>query len=252
MLDPGTRFGSAGSELGLARNLLSKPGHMSSNKQRILTELAESVVELDEERAIRAAELALHESLDAYEAIQDGLLVGMNRAGELFEEQEYFVPELLVASDAMYAGLAVLKPHIKPGGLGVTGKVVIGVVEGDTHDVGKNLVRIILQTKGFEVFDLGRDVAVQKFIDKALEVDADIIALSTLMTTTMAAMDATVKALSLRGLRERFQVIIGGSPISQAFADRIGADGYSKDAISAAELVKRLLAKKTTGRALPA
>lgn len=225
---------------------------MSSNKEQILSELARSVVELDEDRAVQAAQDALGASVDAFEAIQDGLLVGMNRAGELFEEQEYFVPELLVASDAMYAGLAVLKPHIKAGSIGVTGKVVIGVVEGDTHDIGKNLVRIILQTKGFEVFDLGRDIAPQKLLDKAVEVNADIIALSTLMTTTMANMDATVKLLSERGLRERFKVIIGGSPLSQAYANKIGADGYSKDAISAAELVKQLLSSVAQPLAIPA
>lgn len=210
-------------------------------QQALLTELAESVVALDEERATKAAQAALHEGLDPFDAIQDGLLVGMNRAGQLFEEQEYFVPELLVASDALYAGLSVLKPHIKSDRFEVPGKVVIGVVEGDTHDVGKNLVRIILQTKGFEVHDLGRDVAPAKFVDKALEIDADVIALSTLMTTTMVNMDETVNLLQSRGLRDRFKVIVGGSPLSKAYADKIGANGYAKDAISAAELVKRLL-----------
>jgi methanogenic corrinoid protein MtbC1 len=165
----------------------------------------------------------------------------MNRAGKLFEEQEYFVPELLVASDALYAGLQVLRPHIRAESLGTPGKVVIGVVEGDTHDVGKNLVRIILQTKGFEVHDLGRDVAPAKFVDKAEEVGADVIALSTLMTTTMVNMDATVGLLGRRGLRDRYKVIVGGSPLSKAYADKIGANGYAKDAIAAADLVKRLL-----------
>ena len=124
-----------------------------SARDKVLAELAESVVGLDETRATAAAERALHEGIDAYDAIQEGLLAGMSRAGKLFEEQEYFVPELLVASDAMYAGLTVLRPHIRAEALGVPGKIIIGVVEGDTHDVGKNLVRIILQTKGFEVHD---------------------------------------------------------------------------------------------------
>lgn len=209
--------------------------------QAVLDELAAAVLSLDEEKAVQAAEKALHQGVDPYLAIQDGLLAGMNQAGKLFEEQEYFVPELLVASDALYAGLSVLRPHIRDESLAVPGKVVIGVVEGDTHDVGKNLVRIILQTKGFEVHDLGRDVPPATFVDKAVELGADVIALSTLMTTTMVNMEAVVKLLAQRGLRQRFRVIVGGSPISKAYADRIGADGYSRDAIGAADLVKRLV-----------
>jgi len=207
----------------------------------ILVELAEAVVSLDETRAIDAAHKALNEGLDPYTAIQDGLLAGMNRAGQLFEEQEYFVPELLVASDALYAGLNVLRPHIKGDGLGATTKVVIGVVEGDTHDIGKNLVRIILQTKGFEVHDLGRDVPPARFLDKAVEVGAEVIALSTLMTTTMVNMDETVNLLVKRNLRDRFKVIVGGSPLSKAYADKIGANGYAKDAVGAGDLLKRLV-----------
>jgi len=212
-----------------------------SLRDKVLVELAESVVALDETRAVAAAEKALHEGIDAYDAIQEGLLAGMNKAGKLFEEQEYFVPELLVASDAMYAGLSILRPHIRPESLGIPAKIVIGVVEGDTHDVGKNLVRIILQTKGFEVHDLGRDVAPARFVDKALEIKADVIALSTLMTTTMANMDATIELLKERNIRPQFRVIVGGSPLSQSYANKIGADGYARDAISAADLVKRLL-----------
>lgn len=207
----------------------------------VLTELAEAVLALDEERAVAGAHKALHEGVDPFIAIQEGLLEGMNRAGKLFEEQEFFVPELLVASDALYAGLNVLRPHIKAESLGTPGKVVIGVVEGDTHDVGKNLVRIILQTKGFEVHDLGRDVAPTKFVDKAVEVGADVIALSTLMTTTMVNMDETVNLLVKRNLREKFKVIVGGSPLSKAYADKIGANAYARDAISAAEVVKHLV-----------
>lgn len=219
----------------------------SNLKLLVLKELADSVVELDEDRTIAAANQALHEGLDPYVAIQEGLLPGINKAGQLFEEQEYFVPELLVASDALYAGLSILRPHIKAAeSLGVPGKVVIGVVEGDTHDVGKNLVRIILQTKGFEVHDLGRDVAPAKFVDKAVEVGADVIALSTLMTTTMVNMDETVNLLVKRDLRERFKVVVGGSPLSKAYADKIGANGYSKDAISAGDMVKLLIQQPVT------
>lgn len=215
----------------------------------LLAELAEAVVSLDEARAVAGAEQALRDGVDPFTAIRDGLLAGMARAGQLFEEQEYFVPELLVASDALYAGLNVLRPHLRSEDLGAPGKVVIGVVEGDTHDIGKNLVRIILQTKGFEVHDLGRDVPPARFVDKAVEVGADVIALSTLMTTTMSNMDETVRVLVARGLRERFKVVVGGSPLSKAYADRIGADGYSRDAIGAAELVRRLVTRPASAEA---
>jgi corrinoid protein of di/trimethylamine methyltransferase len=222
---------------------------MPDNQVRgqVLAELAEAVVSLDEERAVAGAERALHEGVEPFAAIQEGLLAGMARAGQLFEEQEYFVPELLVASDALYAGLNVLRPHLRSEDLGTPGKVVIGVVEGDTHDIGKNLVRIILQTKGFEVHDLGRDVPPARFVEKAVEVGAEVVALSTLMTTTMVNMDETVNLLASRGLRDRVKVIVGGSPLSKAYADRIGADGYARDAIAAAELVRKLVARPAGG-----
>jgi methanogenic corrinoid protein MtbC1 len=139
-----------------------------------------------------------------------------------------------MCSDAMYAGLDVLKPHLKKNG-DSKGKVVIGVIEGDTHDIGKNMVRIMLETGGFEVFDLGRDVAPQRFVDKAREVDADIIALSTLMTTTMDGMGTVVKLLGDGSIRNGIKVMVGGGPISPGFAKRIGADGY---AVNAAEAVR--------------
>lgn len=170
-----------------------------------------------------------------------GLVDGMNRAGVLFDEEEYFVTDMLLCSDAMYAGLEVLRPHLpaeseiekKP-------KVVIGVVEGDTHDIGKNLVKIMLDTAGFEIYDLGRDVAPDIFVDKAEEVKASFICMSTLMTTTMDGMRLVIEKLKERGLRDKIKVMVGGSPVSQKFADEIGADGYSPNAVEAAKLAKRL------------
>ncbi len=213
---------------------------MPDSRQQLFDDLANAVLELDEDRAVALSKEALERGYDAWETVEKGLIAGVNRAGKLFDEEEYFVPELLIAADAMYAGLAILRPHIKEQFTGVSRKVVIGVVQGDTHDIGKNLVRIMMEVAGFEVHDLGRDVPPRKFVDRAIEVKADIIALSTLMTTTMERMGEVIGILEEENLRNRFKVIVGGSPLSQAFADRIGADGYAPKAAQAVQLAKRL------------
>jgi corrinoid protein of di/trimethylamine methyltransferase len=202
--------------------------------------LAAAVLELDEALTAELAHKVVELGHDAWAAIEQGLIAGMNQAGKLFDEEEYFVPELLIASDAMYAGVAILRPHIRQQFTGHGRRVVIGVVQGDTHDIGKNLVRIMLEVAGFEVFDLGRDVPAQQFVDRALEVKADVIALSTLMTTTMEQMAQVVRILNADKVRDRFKVIVGGAPLSQQFADRIGADGYAPKAAQAVLLAKRL------------
>lgn len=213
---------------------------MSEVKERLLRELADAVVEMDEERAVAAAEEVVATRIDAYEAIEKGLSVGMERAGQLFDEEEYFIPELLICSDAMYAGMEVLKPHIRQESVDQKRRVVIGVIQGDTHDIGKNLVKIMLETSGFDVTDLGRDIPPARFVESAKEIGADIIALSTLMTTTMDGMGEVVRQLDSQGIRDRFKVIVGGGPISQGFADRIGADGYAVNAADAVRLARRL------------
>ena len=213
---------------------------MPDGRQKLFDEIANAVLELDEDRTKALSQEVLKRGYDAWEAVEQGLILGVNRAGKLFDEEEYFVPELLIAADAMYAGLDILRPHIKEQFTGHTRKVVIGVVQGDTHDIGKNLVRIMLEVAGFEVHDLGRDVPPRKFVDRAVEVKADIIALSTLMTTTMERMGEVIGILEDENLRNRFQVIVGGSPLSQQFADRIGADGYAPKAAQAVQLAKRL------------
>ncbi len=207
---------------------------MLKSKESFFIDLSDAVVDMDEERTVTAANAALEAGVDAYDAIQQGLSDGMARAGQLFEEEEYFIPELLMCSDAMYAGLDVLKPHLKQVGES-RGTIVIGVIEGDTHDIGKNMVRIMFETGGFKVIDLGRDVPPQRFVDTARESKADIIALSTLMTTTMDGMGTVVKLLSEGNIRDGIKVMVGGGPISPGFAKRIGADGY---AVNAAEAVK--------------
>jgi len=213
---------------------------MPDGRLKLYDEIANAVLELDEERTKALSHEVLKRGYDAWEAVEQGLILGVNRAGKLFDEEEYFVPELLIAADAMYAGLAILRPHIKEQFTGHTRRVVIGVVQGDTHDIGKNLVRIMLEVAGFEVHDLGRDVPPRKFVDRAVEVKADIIALSTLMTTTMERMGEVIGILEDENLRNRFKVIVGGSPLSQQFADRIGADGYAPKAAQAVQLAKRL------------
>jgi corrinoid protein of di/trimethylamine methyltransferase len=216
---------------------------MAQKQEELLKRLSDAVVDMDEELTVAIAQESLAAGIDAYDAIEGGLSNGMERAGQLFEEEEYFIPELLMCSDAMYAGLDVLKPHLKTTGE-KKGTVVIGVIEGDTHDIGKNMVRIMLETGGFEVHDLGRDVPPRVFVDKAKEVNATIIALSTLMTTTMDGMGQVVRLLQEENIRDGYKVMVGGGPISPGFAKKIGADGY---AVNAAEAVK--VAKQLSGAA---
>lgn len=213
---------------------------MSADKETLFKQLADAVVDMDEEQAVTTADAVVAAGLDAYEAIEKGLSAGMERAGQLFDEEEYFIPELLMCSDAMYAGMDVLKPHIRQDAVAEKRRVVIGVIQGDTHDIGKNLVKIMLETSGFDVTDLGRDIPPARFVDTAKEIKADIIALSTLMTTTMDGMGEVVRQLNDQGLRDQFKVIVGGGPISQGFADRIGADGYAINAADAVRLARRL------------
>ncbi len=214
---------------------------MAPHAEELFKKLSDSVVDMDGEKAVKLSEQAVSDDIDAYAAIDKGLADGMERAGKLYEEEEYFIPELLMCSDAMYAGLEVLKPHIKASGQDEKSKIVIGVIEGDTHDIGKNLVKIMLETSGFDVTDMGRDVPPQKFVETAREIGAKVIALSTLMTTTMDGMWEVIKILNKENIREEFKVIIGGGPISQSFADKIGADGYSVNAAEAVRLVRKLV-----------
>ncbi len=215
---------------------------MTVSKEELLKRLSDSVVEMEEEDVIEACNEYLQLGYPVFDGIMEGLIDGMNRASQLFEDEEYFVTDILLCSDAMYQGLSVLSPHlpsseeekVKPKG-------IIGVVEGDTHDIGKNLVKIMLETAGFEMIDLGRDVPLQNFVDKAKEVNASFVCMSTLMTTTMGGMNTVVELLKAAGIREQVKVVIGGGPISKKYAETIGADGYSANAVEAVKLVKNLL-----------
>ena len=213
-------------------------------REDILSRLARSVRDMDEEATKAAAGDALINQVDAITAINEGLVAGMNEAGRLYEEGEYFVPELLLCSDAMYAGLDILRPHVKPESSLSKARVVIGVIQGDVHDIGKNLVALMCEVAGFQVYDLGRDVPPADFIAKVKEVNADMVCLSTLMSTTMARMADVIELLNRNDLREKVMVMVGGGPVSQSFADRIGADGYAGNAIRAARLAKKLLLQR--------
>ena len=215
---------------------------MARSKEELLEALSECVVEMEDEEVVDVANEYLEAGYPAFDGIMDGLVDGMNKASDLYDAEEYFVTDVLLCSDAMYAGLDVLRPHLPADDTGVEKpKVVIGVVEGDTHDIGKNLVKIMLDTAGFEMYDLGRDVPLDNFVDKAVEVGASIICMSTLMTTTMIGMNTVIDKLKERGIRDQFKIMVGGSPISQKYADEIGADGYSVNAVEAVKLAKRLM-----------
>ena len=203
--------------------------------------LAKAVVEMDEDEVARLCHKALEENVDAFDAINEGLSRGMEKAGQLFEEEEYFVPELLICADAMNRGVDILKPYLKGEKTAAKAKIVIGVIEGDTHDIGKNLVKLMLDVSSFDVVDLGRDVPPAVFVDRAVAEKARIIMISSLMTTTMDGMADVITILNERGIRDRFKVAVGGGPVSQAFADKIGADGYAKNAAEAVRLCRTLL-----------
>lgn len=206
----------------------------------IINRLITGVRDMDEDMTVHAANEALQNNVDPLRAINEGLVVGMNQAGLLYEQEEYFVPELLLCSDALYSGLDVLSPQIKPGTTKAKTKAVIGVVEGDTHDIGKNLVKLMLEISGFDVCDLGRDVPLNTFVNKVIELKAELLCMSTLMSTTMDGMDTVIRRLEREGVRDSVKVMVGGGPLSKSFADKIGADGYSKNATGAAKLARQL------------
>ena len=183
---------------------------------------------------------ALDAGIAPAEILNDGLLSGMNEIGEKFKNNEIFVPEVLVAARAMNKGTEILKPHLIAAGVEATGRVCIGTVQGDLHDIGKNLVKMMLEGKGLEVIDLGTDVSPETFVQTAIEQNCQVICCSALLTTTMSVMADVVKAAEAAGIRDKVKIMIGGAPINQAFCDSIGADRYTVDAASAADAAVEL------------
>jgi 5-methyltetrahydrofolate--homocysteine methyltransferase len=207
----------------------------------IISTLYNAILEGDEAVTKNAVQAALDAKLDPGQILTNGMIAAMKEVGKRFEDGDYFVPEMLIAARAMQAGMALLKPYLVGSGVKSAGKVSIGTVKGDLHDIGKNLVALMLEGAGFEVKDLGVDVPPEKFIEAINTGNADIIALSALLTTTMPNMKTTIDAIQQAGLRDKVKIIIGGAPVTQDYANQIGADGYSADASRAVALAQSLL-----------
>ncbi len=207
--------------------------------EAVLKELYDAILDGNRDVAKACVEQGLAEGIEPG-AVLDAMVSAMGEVGRLFEDGEYFVPEMLIAARAMKTGMEILKPQLVDADIQPAGKIVAGTVKGDLHDIGKNLVCMMLEGAGFQVVDLGVDVDPGKFVQAAQQHKADVVALSALLTTTMPAMQATVNAVREAGLATK--VIVGGAPVTQAFADQIGADGYSSDAPGAVELARRLVA----------
>ena len=206
-----------------------------------LQQLNQAIIKGDANLAKSMAEEAIGEGIDAQEILNGYMIPAMDEVGRLFENNEYFVPELLISARAMKAALAIVKPALVESGAEAVGKVAIGTVKGDLHDIGKNLVAAMLEGGGFEIIDLGVDAKPEEFVQAVKDKGANIIALSALLTTTMPSMRGTIEALEGAGLRDKAKVIIGGAPITQQYADEIGADGYSDNASGAVSVARALV-----------
>ena len=215
---------------------------MSANdKETIMKKLNDAVIAGDTATAEQAAKDALAAGISAYDAIMNGLAEGMKTVGDKYEKKEYFLPDMLISADAMYAGLNILTPHIPKSESKSKGKIILGVVEGDIHDIGKNIVKIMLTASGYEVVDLGRDVPTADFIEKAKSEGAQVIAMSTLLTPTLMSMKTVEDKLKEEGLKDKVRTVIGGGATSEDWKSKIGSDAYGKDASEAVDKVKLLI-----------
>ena len=202
----------------------------------LLKPIYDGVMEGDQDMVMDGVKIALKNEVSAGAILKEGMMTAMAKVGELFEEGEYFVPELLIAARAMQGGLDILKPMLVAEDVEPIGKVVTGTVKGDLHDIGKNLVGMMMKGAGFEIIDLGSDVAPEQFINAVKESGAQVVAMSALLTTTMANMPTTIKAFEEAGIRDKVKIMVGGAPVTQEFADKIGADGFAPDASQAAKV----------------
>ncbi len=214
--------------------------------QELFDAMRQSIIDGEAEQAEALARQALAQDIDPLTAINQGYVQGVNYVGDQFGAGEMFLPDLMLAAEAMKKAVAVLEPEMAKRGTRrqVLGKVVLGTVKGDIHEIGKNLVATMLSASGFEVHDLGVDVPFEKFAEKAREVGADIVGVSALLTTTMTGQKNVIEALDDMGLRPKVKVMVGGAPVTRGWADEIGADGYSEDAMGAVSLAKRLVAAR--------
>jgi corrinoid protein of di/trimethylamine methyltransferase len=205
--------------------------------------LSDAVVNMDEDTARETAQRVIDEGLSAYDAVMNGLAAGMEIVGRLYDNHEYFVPELLLCADALYAGLDILKPHIKPEEVGksVKGQVVIGTVQGDVHDIGKNIIKMMFEVAGFTVHDLGRDVPLERFVEEQMKTDSEIVALSAMMTTTMMGMKKAVEMIKAKN--PNVAIMLGGAPVTKDVTELFGADGYADSAGNAVQEAIKMITR---------
>jgi corrinoid protein of di/trimethylamine methyltransferase len=209
------------------------------SKEELLEALKDGVINYKEEQVKEASQQAVDDGLLALEMIMDGLAAGMEVVGDLYERHEYFVPEVLMCADALYAGLAILRPHVPKSDSDTVAQVVIGSIQGDVHDIGKNLVKMMFDVAGWEVYDLGRDVPLEKFVEEQLRTDAEVVAMSAMMTTTMLGMKKVIKMI--KDKNPDVAIMLGGAPVTQDVANLFGADGYAESAGNAvAEGIKMI------------
>lgn len=206
-----------------------------------LSKLSTAIIEGDMNAMPELTREALNEGHSAKQILDNGLMPGMDHVGVEFKAGNMFVPEVLRSARAMQASMEILKPLLAESGEKMVGKLLLGTVKGDLHDIGKNLVAMMCEGAGFEVKDLGKDIAPDQFVQAVKEYEPDIVGMSALLTTTMRTMEHTIKALEAAGVRDRVKIMVGGAPVTQAFADQIGADGYASNAAAASELAKRFV-----------
>jgi corrinoid protein of di/trimethylamine methyltransferase len=211
--------------------------------EELLQKMAQSIIDGDSDASVQLAQQSIAEGMDPLQAITDGFVIGVNKVGEAFASGDAFLPELVMAGEAMKAAVLTLEPELAKRGSErkTLGKVVMATVEGDIHEIGKSLVSTMLGASGFTVYDIGVDNASDKIIEKALEVDADIIGLSALLTTTMIRQKEVIEKLDAKGLRKKIKVMVGGAPVTREWVQKIEADGYSEDAIGAVAVAKQLM-----------
>jgi 5-methyltetrahydrofolate--homocysteine methyltransferase len=211
--------------------------------EQIIKDIRTNVMDGDANAVKMNIQAAINAGIPVADILNEGMIAAMAEVGRLFEEGEYFVPEMLISARAMQTGLALLKPYLKDAEVSSAGKVAIGTVKGDLHDIGKNLVAMMLEGGGFEIVDLGTDVPPEKFVEAVRNQGVQIVAMSALLTTTMPAMKNTIDALSAAGVRGQVKVMIGGAPVTQKFADQVGADGFAPDASRAVSAARELVLK---------
>jgi 5-methyltetrahydrofolate--homocysteine methyltransferase len=211
------------------------------NMSDLILKIYDGVMEGDSSVVKEAVSASLDAHLDPERILNEGMISAMTEVGRLFEEGEYFVPEMLVAARAMQSGLSLLRPALAAADVKSKGKVAIGTVKGDLHDIGKNLVSMMLEGAGYEVVDLGIDISPEQFIEAVQSDDFDVVALSALLTTTIVNMETTIQAFSIAGIRENIKIVVGGAPVTDDFAKKIGADGYAPDASQAVKVINSLM-----------